>query len=528
MKKNYKIVAALFVITSAMYNVNAQTHYGVGSGTQGQFYSYFGVNAGKVSTGANNTFIGVEAGKANEGAGDGTFLGQNAGQQNTNGTGNTFLGKSAGEANTNGYANTFVGKHSGANVIAGTLNTYIGASAGNYSSGNHNIAVGVDAGSGHSGDSNILLGYFAGFKMSGNENIMIGTHSGRDTKTSYNTFIGAKSGFSNVAGAANALYGTEAGYSNTTGSNNAFFGYGSGYTNTKGEKNTYLGYAAGGNPEITNATAIGALSKVTASNSLVLGNNANVGIGLSAPAYQLHLSTDAAAKLGTPTWSVASDRRLKKDISDYTDGLEMLRKIHPVWFRYNGEAGAKTDKKFVGIIAQEMQEIAPYTIGNFTYQDSLGNKTEYLDYDAGAVTYILVNAVKEQQEIIDQKETKIQDLAKRLEQLERIVASNTMKPLTGNSAARQEPNANGVMLEQNAPNGFSQSTAIRFFIPQDVKEAVINVYSVDGIKVGSYPVQDRGESTLRLAADQFTNGVFVYDLITDGKSNGAKKMMVNK
>jgi len=206
-----------------------------------------------------------------------------------------------------------------------------------------------------------------------------------------------------------------------------------------------------------------------------------------------------------------------------------------VWFQYNGQAGIETgDKKFVGIIAQEMQKIAPYTIGTFMHQDSLGNKTEYLDYDANAVTYILINSVKEQQQVIEQKDAELREmnaqvtaLSKRLEQLERIVASNTVKPLNG-SAARVEPNANGVVLEQNVPNGFSGSSAIKYFIPQSVKEARVDVYSVNGVKANSYQVKERGEGQLTISAGDFQNGVFLYDLVTDGKSNGVKKMVVQK
>ncbi len=54
-----------------------------------------------------------------------------------------------------------------------------------------------------------------------------------------------------------------------------------------------------------------------------------------------------------------------------------------------------------------MQKIAPYIIATFIHQDSLGNKTEYLDYDANAVTYILINSVKEQQQVIERKDKEL-------------------------------------------------------------------------------------------------------------------------
>jgi hypothetical protein len=71
----------------------------------------------------------------------------------------------------------------------------------------------------------------------------------------------------------NSFYGYQAGNANTTGTNNAAFGSGANFS-------TGI---------LTNATAIGANALVSASNSLVLGNNANVGIGISSPAEKLHV-----------------------------------------------------------------------------------------------------------------------------------------------------------------------------------------------------------------------------------------------
>src|SRR5439155_25017007 len=56
---------------------------------------------------------------------------------------------------------------------------------------------------------------------------------------------------------------------------------------TTGDSNTLLCANTSGTSNLTNATAIGAGTTVAQSNSLVLGNNANVGIGTSAPASKL-------------------------------------------------------------------------------------------------------------------------------------------------------------------------------------------------------------------------------------------------
>ncbi|PSL28516.1 tail fiber domain-containing protein [Dyadobacter jiangsuensis] len=568
MKEWYRMAGALMMGACVTMQVNAQTHYGMGAGTVGTRHAFFGTDAGKINTGADNTMLGHEAGTSNTGGNDNTFVGSRSGQFST-GAGNTFVGSQAGVNHLTGVNNTYLGVAAGGSAgmsyntyigaYAGTSNgvgqgnVYIGNWAGQYSfdasnnvvmgntsfkegSGNDNCIIGRMSGYDSDGNLNVFLGAMSGRLNKGNENSFLGNEAGYSNKEGFfNTFLGSQSGYSSQTGVGNVFLGNKSGYSNTNGHQNVFLGYGAGYHNTTGQRNTYLGYGATGNATLENATAIGSEAKVTANNSIVLGKNANVGIGVSAPSFQLHLSTDAAAKAGSPDWIVASDSRLKKNITDFTDGLHLLKQIKPVWFQYNGQAGIETgDKKFVGIIAQEMQKIAPYTIGTFTHQDSLGKKTEYLDYDANAVTYILINSVKEQQRVIEQKDAELKEtnaqvveLSKRLELLERIVASNTAKPLNG-SAARIEPNANGVVLEQNVPNGFSESSAIKYFVPQSVKEARVDVYAVNGAKVNSYPVKERGEGQLTISAGDFQNGVFLYDLVTDGKSNGVKKMVVQK
>jgi hypothetical protein len=66
--------------------------------------------------------------------------------------------------------------------------------------------------------------------------------------------------------------------------------------------NTAFGFLADVNtPGITNATAIGANALVSASNSLVLGNNANIGVGVSAPKGKMHINSNNSINYGIPT-----------------------------------------------------------------------------------------------------------------------------------------------------------------------------------------------------------------------------------
>lgn len=146
----------------------------------------------------------------------------------------------------------------------------------------------------------------------------------------------------------------------------------------------------------------------------------------------LYAYTENTLKQGNSNWTIISDRNLKTDIRDYNDGLDKIMKINPVWYRYNGEARTTADTEHVGVIAQELKEIAPYTIGKYLYEDKEKNiKEDYLSVNDSSIKYMLVNAVQEQQQVIEaqQKEidelkatvSKLQDLETQIAQLRQMI-----------------------------------------------------------------------------------------------------------
>lgn len=131
-------------------------------------------------------------------------------------------------------------------------------------------------------------------------------------------------------------------------------------------------------------------------------------------------------KPGGGTWATPSDARLKKDITPYTDGLQQLLQIKPVRYRYNDiisfNDGGKT---YIGVLAQDMAKIAPYTVelmpfGQKVSEDERGIETItdpgtlYYTYDGTALTYMLINAVKEQQDVIKGQQQEIDVLKTQL------------------------------------------------------------------------------------------------------------------
>ena len=145
-----------------------------------------------------------------------------------------------------------------------------------------------------------------------------------------------------------------------------------------------------------------------------------IGIGTS-PSYQLQLSTDSAAKPGTSSWTVASDERIKTDIRPFTDGLNTILGINPVLYKYNGKGGFIADgKDYIGVIAQDIQKVAPYTVNS--YYDKLNpadaTSIELLNFNSGDLTFTTINAIKELNNKIEALKAENEALKKRIEILE--------------------------------------------------------------------------------------------------------------
>lgn len=152
-------------------------------------------------------------------------------------------------------------------------------------------------------------------------------------------------------------------------------------------------------------------------------NSARLGVNTSSPNANLSVS-GTASKTGGGSWAAFSDRRVKKDITEFKDGLSLITNIKPVRFRYNGLGGNTEDgKDYVGVIAQDVQSVAPYMVYSVhkKLRDTDATDTDLLMYDGSALTYILVNAIKEQQQIIDRLSTQENEQNKKIAEFKKEI-----------------------------------------------------------------------------------------------------------
>jgi hypothetical protein len=227
------------------------------------------------------------------------FLGF-AGNTTSTGYGNTATGGSALASNTGGGVNSAYGELALYSNTTGESNTAVGAQAlVSNTTGSNNVAIGPDA---------------LSRNVNGASNIAVGTEALPN----------------NTSGGSNIAVGTQALPSNSSGNFNVAIGSNALFKISTGSYNTGLGHMAGmdAGGSLTNATAIGAFSDVTASNSLVLGSingvnsataDTNVGIGLTAPTARLHIGNSNTTGLRVEGPSSSGTGTLAGSFGGYGD-----------------------------------------------------------------------------------------------------------------------------------------------------------------------------------------------------------------
>jgi hypothetical protein len=110
---------------------------------------------------------------------------------------------------------------------------------------------------------------------------------------------------------------------------------------------------------------------------------------------------------GGGSWTSSSDARIKTVLGNYASGLRELIKLRPVNYYYKGNdtAGgpeesrhrqaAMTQTKFVGLVAQEAEDVMPELVKKRPGFIDGQAVTDLRDLDQTPLTFALINAVRE-------------------------------------------------------------------------------------------------------------------------------------
>ncbi|MFZ1677819.1 MAG: tail fiber domain-containing protein [Saprospiraceae bacterium] len=386
--------------------------------------TFIGLHAGSLNDaglgGTYNTFIGKEAGAFNTIGHDNAANGTYTLYSNTEGYENTANGPSALYFNTIGYKNTAMGSGALSANVSACLNTAIGTYAllsQSYDPGypwiSGNVAVGYHALGNNQPTST----------DNGVSNTAIGFNALQTNTIGYsNSAIGLNALSSNSTGIWNTAEGVSALYSATIGNLNTGIGVNALINIVGGSENTSLGVNSGtapGSPNISNTVSIGNNGYLNAAtNQAFIGNLSTSWIG------------------GQTNWfTYASDARVKNDVQADVSGLAFISRLKPVTYHLNIQAmreitgnedtqdyPEKYDIEKIkqsGFLAQEVEQAAKQSGYDFSGITIPKNARELYTMSYAQFVVPLVKAVQEQQTIIEDQQSQIDRLVKRIEALEK-------------------------------------------------------------------------------------------------------------
>ena len=159
-------------------------------------------------------------------------------------------------------------------------------------------------------------------------------------------------------------------------------------------------------------------------------------------------------------------------------------------------------RKNIGVIAQEVEKILPEAVS--TREDGI-KAVSYSD-----LTVLLIEAVKEQQTIIDNLKLEVA-----------AIKGSSLRSLSDAAGISNDLIA-ACKLSQNAPNPFTEQTEIKYYVADGVKDAFICVFDMQGKMLQKLDVKS-GQNSLFIEGSKLEAGMYLYSLIVDGQEVDTKK-----
>jgi len=233
----------------------------------------------------------------------------------------------------------------------------------------------------------------------------------------------------------------------------------------------------------------------------LISDNPGVEIGSSTDRIDFWFTNLGYNKLYAQDFYKESDSTLKENIVPIQNGLSTILSLKT--YSYNKKSDKGLEKKQFGFLSQEIEKVLP-EITNMS-KDVL-----MLDYDQ--IIPFLVEAVKEQDSIINSQKLQI-------EELEKIV---------GQSSTQNNSNKTKATLNQVFPTSANQLISIGYYLPASVSNASIALYNATGVQIKTMAIDTKEAGKLSIKASELIAGMYIYTLSVDGKEVDLKYMVLTK
>lgn len=241
----------------------------------------------------------------------------------------------------------------------------------------------------------------------------------------------------------------------------------------------------------------------------------------------------------------SSDTRLKENILGLENSLSKLMQVNGI--KYNVKESTIDNipelkknlykKPQFGFSAQEIESVFPELVEI----DSTG----YLGIKYTRMIPVIVEAIKQQQNIIYAQSLKIKELDDKLKKIESSSDSKSALKSETNSIpyiteiVNIQSNKNtglinnlvfstNTFLYQNNPNPFSDKTEIKYFIDEGVKTSMLMIFDMQGVLKKQISLNSIRHGSTSIEASELHAGMYIYTLVCNGQEIDSKRMILTE
>jgi len=254
---------------------------------------------------------------------------------------------------------------------------------------------------------------------------------------------------------------------------------------------------------------------------------------------------------------VASDRKLKRNIKPIRNAIETVQQLAGVTYNYNTKVRPElrlSDELQYGFVAQEVEKVLPELVHPAI--DPYGEEDDFVVMNYDGIIPVLTEAIKEQQEIMDDQQVTIEEQELRLDQqqgymeeqqtvidqqqgiivkqqlaidqlLNRLQEVESTLGIQSDVPANQNPQGafGEIKLNQNRPNPADGNTIIEYTLPTEIAQAQLVIFDVTGAEIQRYKVET-GFGSVEIQEGELAAGTYLYTLEVEGQSIARRKMVI--
>lgn len=184
-------------------------------------------------------------------------------------------------------------------------------------------------------------------------------------------------------------------------------------------------------------------------------------------------------------------------------GKDMTKEERAAYEYLKKDEMKMSSRRHFGIDAEELQKIYPDLV--------LEGQDGYLSVNYVELVPLLIRSIQELKQELD--EVKGETKAKA-----HSFSSETTDLIAG---------VTGNVLYQNTPNPFKEKTVIRFNLAENVQNASICIFDMQGKMLKNLPISS-GTESVTVNAYELGAGMYLYSLIVNGKEIDTKRMIITK